>query len=374
MLNLYEILKEVLNESVSSDSVNDAINNKYRILINYDDEDNHATGTRLVEPYVLGYTRAGNLAFRGYQYEGDTVRGVPKWKLFRLDRVINWQPTKQKFNVEPRDNGWSAESYNSNGDGSLTSILNQVSFDKKEELFSPNDRLNTLRKKTDRLKNSTPINISQMQNQPKPNNSGPITNNVTNSVSNQNTPDFQKMLDRNLELTRKEKAKRNSGWLKNNRYNEQLCDLNERIAIHRRNFGIYASSFKTSDKGIRLSEIKKEENILLFAMEAAKLIKGLFRFNITKDWCIITTPRRRHKSWHFATMVCKKVSEIVGVPFYEDVLYAPNRDRLNPKFELLKDIKEKNIIIYDDIITTGKTIESTVKPFKDRNVLIIVGK
>ena len=208
MLNLYEILKEVLNESVSSDSVNDAINNKYRILINYDDEDNHATGTRLVEPYVLGYTKAGNLAFRGYQYEGDTVRGVPKWKLFRLDRVINWQPTKQKFNVEPKDNGWSAESYNSNGDGSLTSILNQVSFDNKEELFSPNDRLNTLRKKTDILKNSTPINISQMQNQPKPNNSGPIANNVTNSVSNQNTPDFQKMLDRNLELTRKEKAKR----------------------------------------------------------------------------------------------------------------------------------------------------------------------
>ena len=208
MLNLYEILKEVLNESVSSDSVNDAINNKYRILINYDDEDNHATGTRLVEPYVLGYTKAGNLAFRGYQYEGDTVRGVPKWKLFRLDRVINWQPTKQKFNVEPRDNGWSAEPYNYNGDGSLTSILNQVSFDNKEDLFSPNDRLNTLRKKTDILKNSTPINISQMQNQPKPNNSGPIANNVTNSVSNKNTPDFQKMLDRNLELTRKEKAKR----------------------------------------------------------------------------------------------------------------------------------------------------------------------
>ena len=208
MLNLYEILKEVLNESVSSDSVNDAINNKYRILINYDDEDNHATGTRLVEPYVLGYTKAGNLAFRGYQYEGDTVRGVPKWKLFRLDRVINWQPTKQKFNVEPKDNGWSAEPYNYNGDGSLTSILNQVSFDNKEELFSPNNRLNTLRKKTDILKNSTPINISQMQNQPKPNNSGPIANNVTNSVSNQNTPDFQKMLDRNLELTRKEKAKR----------------------------------------------------------------------------------------------------------------------------------------------------------------------
>lgn len=206
MLNLYEILKEVLNESVSPDYVNNAIDNRYRILINYDDEDYHATGTRLVEPYVLGYTSAGNLAFRGYQYEGDTVRGIPKWKLFRLDRVINWQPTKQKFNVEPRENGWGAEPYNFNGDGSLQSILNQVSFNNEndEELFSPNNSLNNLRKKTDMLKNSTPINISQMQNQPKPNNSGPIGNNVTNTVSKQNTVDLQ----RNLEITRKEKEKR----------------------------------------------------------------------------------------------------------------------------------------------------------------------
>ena len=58
------------------------------------------------------------------------------------------------------------------------------------------------------MKKSTPINISQMQNQPKPNNGGPITNNVTKSVSDKNTPEFQRMLDRNLELTRKEKAKR----------------------------------------------------------------------------------------------------------------------------------------------------------------------
>ena len=209
MINLYEILQQVLNESINPDSINDAINNKYRLLINYDDEKYHATGVRLVEPYVLGYTKAGNLAFRGYQYEGDTVRGVPKWKLFRLDRVISYKPTKQIFNVEPRENGWNAEAYNNNGDGSLVSILNQVSFNnEKEELYSPNNRLNTLRKKTDVMKKSTPINISQMQNQPKPNDGGPITNNVTKSVSDKNTPEFQRMLDRNLELTRKEKAKR----------------------------------------------------------------------------------------------------------------------------------------------------------------------
>ena len=58
------------------------------------------------------------------------------------------------------------------------------------------------------MKQSTPINISQMKQQPKPNNSGPVDNNVTNSISNQNKPEFQRMLDKNLELTRKEKAKR----------------------------------------------------------------------------------------------------------------------------------------------------------------------
>lgn len=218
MINLYEILQQVLSESVSQESVEDAIDNKYRILVNYDDEEYHATGTRLVEPYVLGYTKAGNLAFRGYQYNGDTVRGVPKWKLFRLDRVINWKPTNQRFNVEPRNNGWNAESYNDNSDGSLMRIIKQVSFeDNGEELFSPNDRLNALRKKTQTLKQSTPINISQMQSQPKPNNGGPIANNVTTSVSDKNDKsEFQKMLDRNIELTRKEKERRGFSLGKNN--------------------------------------------------------------------------------------------------------------------------------------------------------------
>ena len=214
MINLYEILQEVLNESVSTNSVDDAINNKYRVLINYDDEHYHATGVRLVEPYSYGYTKAGNLALRGYQYNGDTARGVPKWKLFRLDRIISWKPTTQKFNVEPRNNGWNAEPYNPNGDGLMT-VLNQVKFDNGEELYSPNNRLNAMRKKTDLLKKSKPINISQMQKQPKPNDSGPITNNVTKQVSDKNTPEFQKMLDRNLELTRKEKEKR--GFSLNNR-------------------------------------------------------------------------------------------------------------------------------------------------------------
>lgn len=207
MLNLYEILQKVLNESVSQNSVDDAINNKYRVLINYDDEQNHAVGVRLIEPYALGYTKAGNLALRAYQYNGDTVRGIPKWKLFRLDRLISWKPTNQKFNVEPMKNGWNAQPYNPIGDGLMT-VVNQVKFENGEELYSPNNRLNIARKRTDNIKQSIPINISQLQNQPKPNQGGPVDNNVTQSVSDNNKSEFQKMLDRNLEITKKEKAKR----------------------------------------------------------------------------------------------------------------------------------------------------------------------
>ena len=54
-----------------------------------------------------------------------------------------------------------------------------------------------------------------MKQQPKPNNSGPVDNNVTNSISNQNKPEFQRMLDRNLALTQKEKDKR--GFSLNNK-------------------------------------------------------------------------------------------------------------------------------------------------------------
>lgn len=204
MINLYEILQRLILESVTPSDVNSAIDQKIQVIITYSDEKNRAPKKRLIEPYVFGITKRGNSAIRAYQYEGDTFRGKPKWKLFRLDRITSWNPTNNHFNAEPLDRGWNAEHYNDNGDNSLVSVLNQVNFDDNFENnpYDPNSDLFKLRNKTNNLKKSVPIQVSQLTS------NGPKDNSTIQNFINQNDSDFQNMLKRNLEITKKEKEKR----------------------------------------------------------------------------------------------------------------------------------------------------------------------
>lgn len=203
MLNLYDILHNILQESVTPKEVNDAIDNKLQVIINYSDEENRAPQKRLIEPYAYGMTKNGNAVLRAFQYNGDSHRGTPKWKFFRVDRIQSWQPTEQHFNAQPKERGWDAPPYNEQGDNSMSTIFNQVKFDYDATSNNPyqkGSQLYNIRKKTDNMSNSKPINIQQMQNNPQ----GPILP----QQSQQQTNDFQNMLKRNLEITQKEKAKK----------------------------------------------------------------------------------------------------------------------------------------------------------------------
>lgn len=177
-INLFNILKQVLTEEVDPKDVNHAINNKKRVVIRYNDEgkkdgSGRSEGARFIEPYVYGYTKSGNPCFRAYQYNGSSFRGVPKWKLFRLDRVISWEEMNSHFTVEPRENGWNAELYNRNGDESMSSVENQVHFDDLHP-YEPNSSLQASR------------------------------NNSNGSLIDRDS-ELQKMIDRNLNITAKEK-------------------------------------------------------------------------------------------------------------------------------------------------------------------------
>ena len=132
------LIYTLLDESVSPQDVISSLNNKQGVVITYSDENSSAPDKRYIEPYVYGRTKAGNDAIRAYQYYGDTKRGVPKWKMFRLDRITSWNPTSQHFNAEPKERGWNAESYNENRDGSMVQVLNQVniSSDGKGAIFA----------------------------------------------------------------------------------------------------------------------------------------------------------------------------------------------------------------------------------------------
>lgn len=167
----------ILNESVSGDEVIKAIDDRVGVLIRYKGENNEHTGVRYIEPYVYGSTSAGNPAIRAYQYYGDTKRGVPAWKLLRLDRIESWEPTSNKFEIEPQARGWAAEAFNGN-DRSLSSIYKVVELEER-----PQTDLEKMKARTRQLKNSKPLNISDINKLNKPDKStekqsGPIGDNV----------------------------------------------------------------------------------------------------------------------------------------------------------------------------------------------------
>lgn len=244
------LAEDVINEAVSASEVVKALDDRKAVLINYADEEASHPGKRYIEPYVYGLTKAGNPCIRAYQYWGDTKRGTPKWKLFRLDRVESWEPTDNTFELEPKARGWAAEAYNNNGDGSMSAVYKMVSLGEE-----PKTEYERLRARTRELMNrKTPININNINKK----NSGPIGNTnkksnppIENTENNEQGPvdstnaqiasqdsiensnrtqgpitgdttnpqdvsvgdlmsndDFKKMLQRNLEITNKEKQRR----------------------------------------------------------------------------------------------------------------------------------------------------------------------
>lgn len=156
--------------------------------------------------------------------------------------------------------------------------------------------------------------------------------------------------------------------------NIPLCDLSPRTVLHQLGSLVYFAQFKRSKHGTSFSEIKQSADIAaLFADTASNFIQRLV--NNTEDWCIITTPRRRHADgFHFATAVCERTAARLGIPFYADAVQCINRNRLELDFHLLRPIAERRLIVYDDIITTGTTLTATASLLADRDfVLNIIG-
>jgi hypothetical protein len=157
-LNLSDILNKVLNESVGSNEVVSVINNHNYVDINYVDEEGHAVGRRLIQPYAYGLSMAGNEVLRAFQMEGDSYRGQPHWKTFRLDRITSWHPRKQTFNMPPPMQGYNTEDYNENGDGSMSKVYVQAKFGN-----SLDDTLAFVKAQRDFVKNAPKVNSKNTQ-------------------------------------------------------------------------------------------------------------------------------------------------------------------------------------------------------------------
>jgi predicted DNA-binding transcriptional regulator YafY len=132
-MKLLKSLEGLINEAASISDVRDAIVTKRKIIIYYDGKDNGGKGYRTIEPVCLGYSKKGNLVLRAWEDEGSSWseknKGnfLPGWRLFRLDKIFTFSPTKDKFvNMRPK--------YNPNGDRSMERVLLNAKFDNEENI------------------------------------------------------------------------------------------------------------------------------------------------------------------------------------------------------------------------------------------------
>lgn len=121
--------------SKTKDFIVDLINNNRAAKIYYQgvQEDKPAWRTVLPVAYGNRTTKQGKHDYiRGWQWEGPSVRGVPKWKLFRKDRIIDWDmSTTEVIKRVPDSN------YNPNGDAWMdilytNAIFENMIFNKKK--------------------------------------------------------------------------------------------------------------------------------------------------------------------------------------------------------------------------------------------------
>ena len=104
MLNTGKYKKNILNEIavVKDDRIKQAIRDVRRVRIYYDDHSDVISKTkgyaiRYILPVAYGLLKNGKKAVRAYQTAGSTKRGVPKWKLFLVDNIVDWQNSTRSF-------------------------------------------------------------------------------------------------------------------------------------------------------------------------------------------------------------------------------------------------------------------------------------
>lgn len=156
--------------------------------------------------------------------------------------------------------------------------------------------------------------------------------------------------------------KKRAAW-KDVQQAEARCDFApNKVRISYRNpaFGII-SLWKKSVYGRTLTDIKADPDMVeFFATNVAKLVGQILGCSLANgDWCIVTSPKRRHKERNFASLISARLGSLLGIPFYEDIAECHSKHRVGAVFTFgAEPPKESNIIVFDDFVTTGATMIS----------------
>jgi len=127
-MKLKNILKGLITEIASIESIGSAIDGKKVVSIYYDGDEPGGRGLRTIEPVCLFVDkRSGNTNLCAWDREGASHKVavgdgfLPYWRLFRLDKILSWNPTGENFTqLRP--------GYNQQGDKRASRIIYLAKF------------------------------------------------------------------------------------------------------------------------------------------------------------------------------------------------------------------------------------------------------
>ena len=158
---------------------------------------------------------------------------------------------------------------------------------------------------------------------------------------------------------------------------EARCDFTPRPRLTRRSGLFFLTYWQKSVYGRTLTEIKADDSMVqFFAGTMVSFVSELLGPALSKgNWCIITTPKRRHLVKNFATRISEQIAAQLHIPFYEDACSCRSKQRVNAIFDVNVVPKEQNIICFDDFVTTGQTLaamQRALEPY-NKNLLFLSG-
>lgn len=151
---------------------------------------------------------------------------------------------------------------------------------------------------------------------------------------------------------------------------EARCDFQYHLRLTRRASTNFITIWQKSVFGRTLTDIKSDDSMVPFFIEnLVPVIHEMIGVHLANgSWALVTTPMRRHKERNFASRIAEGLAAELGIPFYFDCAHCRSKQRIGAVFDANNIPREGNVIVFDDFVTTGSTLQSM------KNLLLKEGK